>query len=196
VNHNTAASASTGYTGEYHNVFSGAGVGVPDAAIDDNSNYITFTLVSNATYNVAACQDWCVNGVSNCGMLPKSLFLRFFLRSILAFVNLYYEFWNPTFDFVYTEKSNLVCAAYKVVEPVSKKTAYGGQTLYKKVRYSVRDTLSFSDDQFHRSATPPLLKLIGRRAAAGHSTKSTPHPRPRDIRRSLGLAVVRTAPPG
>ncbi|KAJ7654744.1 hypothetical protein B0H17DRAFT_1099615 [Mycena rosella] len=103
------SASATSYTGEFHNIFSGAGVGVPDAAVEDNSNYINLP-------SVAACQDWCVNSVPNC-----------------AFVNLYYEFWNPLFDFVYSEKSNLVCAAYKVVESVDMKTGYGGQTLYSQV---------------------------------------------------------------
>ncbi|KAJ7663052.1 hypothetical protein B0H17DRAFT_1336947 [Mycena rosella] len=83
------SASATYYTGEFHNVFNGTAAGVADAAIEDNANYLTYTLVSNATYSVAACQDWC--------------------------------------------KSNLVCAAYKAVEPVSKKTGYGGQTLYSKV---------------------------------------------------------------
>jgi hypothetical protein len=66
-------------------------------------------------------------------VIPHFLPSPITLTPVPAFVNLYYEFWNPLYDFTFSEKSNLVCAAYKAVEPASKKTGYGGQTLYKKV---------------------------------------------------------------
>ncbi|KAG6890660.1 hypothetical protein C0992_000230, partial [Termitomyces sp. T32_za158] len=81
-----------------------------DAAVEGTA-YLTYTLVSNATYNVPAC-------LAFCDVTPGCVF-----------VNLYYELNNPLLDFVFTEKSNLKCAAYGDTHTASEKTNFGGQQL-------------------------------------------------------------------
>jgi len=53
--------------GEYELVFSGTGVGpeARDAAIEGTA-YLTFTLIPNSTYNVAACLNFC-SSIKGCG---------------------------------------------------------------------------------------------------------------------------------
>ncbi len=46
------------------------------------------------------------------------------------FVNLYYEFNNYLLDFVFSEESNLKCAAYGDIHNASEKTNFGGQASY------------------------------------------------------------------
>jgi len=47
----------------------------------------------------------------------------------IVFVNLYYEFNNELLDFVFSEKSNLKCAAYADIHTAAEKTNHGGQQL-------------------------------------------------------------------
>ncbi|KAJ6590231.1 hypothetical protein B0H10DRAFT_2233717 [Mycena sp. CBHHK59/15] len=82
-----------------------------DASIEGTA-YLTYTVVNNATYNVKACTDWC-STVEGC-----------------VFVNLYYEFNNYLLDFVFSEKSNLKCAAYGDIHGAQEKTNFGGQASY------------------------------------------------------------------
>ncbi|KAJ6580372.1 hypothetical protein DFH09DRAFT_1309708 [Mycena vulgaris] len=77
------------------------------------SAYLTYTVVSNATFNVAACQDWCRNNVAGC-----------------VFVNLYYEFNNELLDFIFSEKPNLKCAAYSDIHNAAEKSNFGEQSSY------------------------------------------------------------------
>jgi hypothetical protein len=53
--------------GEYELVFRGTGVGpeARDAAIEGTA-YLTFTLIPNSTYNVAACLNFC-SSIKGCG---------------------------------------------------------------------------------------------------------------------------------
>ncbi|KAJ7431038.1 hypothetical protein B0H11DRAFT_2132482 [Mycena galericulata] len=100
---------------QFTEVFSGLAPGAHDASIEGPA-YLTYTVVSNATYNVAACQDWCLNNVAGC-----------------VFVNLYYEFNNELLDFVFSQQSNLKCAAYSAIYSASDKTNFGGQASYPQV---------------------------------------------------------------
>lgn len=52
---------------------------------------------------------------------------------IIEFVNLYYEFNNYLLDFVFSEKSNLKCAAYGDIHNTTEKTNFGGQASYPQV---------------------------------------------------------------
>ncbi|KAF9467605.1 hypothetical protein BDZ94DRAFT_969039 [Collybia nuda] len=94
----------------YDQVFAGTGTGPNDR---DGSimgtAYLTYTVVSNATYNVDACLDFC-DRVPGC-----------------VFANLYYEFNNELLDFVFSEKSNLKCAVYADIHTAAEKTNRGGQ---------------------------------------------------------------------
>ncbi|KAJ6523252.1 hypothetical protein DFH09DRAFT_1047313 [Mycena vulgaris] len=99
-------------TSAFKQVFSGLAPDVHDASIEGTA-YLTYTVVNNATYNVQACQDWCLNNVQGC-----------------VFVNLYYEFNNELLDFVFSEKSNLKCAAYGDIHGAVEKTNFGGQASY------------------------------------------------------------------
>ncbi|KAF7360876.1 hypothetical protein MSAN_01117200 [Mycena sanguinolenta] len=98
----------------YQNIFQGLPPNQHDAAIEGTA-YLTYTVVNNATYNIQACTDWC-NTIEGC-----------------VFVNLYYEFNNYLLDFVFSEKSNLKCAAYGDVHGASEKTNFGGQPSYPQV---------------------------------------------------------------
>ncbi|KAJ7224730.1 hypothetical protein B0H12DRAFT_1149927 [Mycena haematopus] len=98
----------------FQNLFQGLPAGQHDAAIEGTA-YLTYTVVNNATYNVEACTDWC-NTVQGC-----------------VFVNLYYEFNNFLLDFVFTEQSNLKCAAYGDVHAADEKLNFGGQASYPQV---------------------------------------------------------------
>ncbi|KAG5353927.1 hypothetical protein E4T56_gene13229 [Termitomyces sp. T112] len=101
-----------GKRGGYSQVFAGTGMRNTDRdASVDGTAYLTYTLVSNATYDVDACFAFC-DRVPGC-----------------VFVNLYYEFNNPLLDFVFTERSNLKCAAYGDVHYAIEKTNFGGQQL-------------------------------------------------------------------
>ncbi|THV02255.1 hypothetical protein K435DRAFT_792764 [Dendrothele bispora CBS 962.96] len=73
--------------------------------------YLTYTVVDNSTYNVLDCLQFC-DRVKDC-----------------VFVNLYYEFNNPLLDFVFSEHSNLKCAAYGDRHIAVEKTNQGGQQL-------------------------------------------------------------------
>ncbi|KAF8654305.1 hypothetical protein AX16_003533 [Volvariella volvacea WC 439] len=94
----------------YHTVFEGTGTGEGDrdAAIQGTA-YLTYTVVSNATYNVDAC-------LAHCSQVPGCVF-----------ANLYYEYNNELLDFVFSEKSNLKCALYGDVHTEAEKTNWGGQ---------------------------------------------------------------------
>jgi len=98
----------------FEKIFDGLPADQHDASIEGTA-YLTYTVVNNATYNVKACTDWC-NTVQGC-----------------VFVNLYYEFNNFLLDFVFTQQSNLVCAAYGDVHAADEKLNFGGQASYPQV---------------------------------------------------------------
>ncbi|KAJ7486762.1 hypothetical protein FB451DRAFT_1391650 [Mycena latifolia] len=95
-------------------VFAPLPAGQHDGSIEGTA-YLTYTVVNNATYNVQACLDWCA-GIDGC-----------------VFVNLYYEFNNYLLDFVFSEKSNLKCAAYGDIHFAAEKINFGGQASYPEV---------------------------------------------------------------
>ncbi|KAJ7752911.1 hypothetical protein B0H16DRAFT_781340 [Mycena metata] len=99
---------------KYEQVFAGLPAGQHDASLQ-SSAYLTYTVVNNATYNVDACTAWC-DTVKGC-----------------VFVNLYYEFNNELLDFVFSEKSNLKCAAYGDIHSAAEKLNFGGQASYPQV---------------------------------------------------------------
>ncbi|KAJ7673805.1 hypothetical protein DFH06DRAFT_1467248 [Mycena polygramma] len=128
LTNDTVADASTSGTAkrreikrqsEFEKVFDALPAGQHDASIEGTA-YLTYTLVNNATYNIAACTDWCAT-VDGC-----------------VFVNLYYEFNNVLLDFVFSEKSNLKCAAYGDVHNATEKTNFGGQTSYPVISNSTQ----------------------------------------------------------
>ncbi|CAA7263587.1 unnamed protein product [Cyclocybe aegerita] len=95
---------------DYELVFSGTGFAPEDRdASIQGTAYLTFTLVPNATYNVAAYLNFC-DTVQQC-----------------VFANIYYEFNNPGLD--HHETSNLKCAVYGDVHTAAEKTNFGGQQL-------------------------------------------------------------------
>ncbi|KAJ6475976.1 hypothetical protein C8R47DRAFT_662465 [Mycena vitilis] len=98
----------------FENVFEALPAGQHDGSIEGTA-YLTYTVVNNATYNVEACTAWCAT-IEGC-----------------VFVNLYYEFNNFLLDFVFSEKSNLKCAAYGDVHNATEKTNLGGQASYPQV---------------------------------------------------------------
>ncbi|KAJ7698061.1 hypothetical protein B0H17DRAFT_1197044 [Mycena rosella] len=98
----------------FEQVFAGLPAGQHDASIEGTA-YLTYTVVNNATYNVDACLAWAAT-IPNC-----------------VFVNLYYEFNNELLDFVFSEKSNLKCAAYGDIHSAAEKTNFGGQASYPQV---------------------------------------------------------------
>ncbi|KAF8805644.1 hypothetical protein BYT27DRAFT_7258024 [Phlegmacium glaucopus] len=95
---------------DYELVFSGTGTGPSDrdAAIEGTA-YLTYSLVSNATYDVDDC-------LAKCDQVE-----------ICVFVNLYYEFNNELLDFVFSEHSNLKCVLYADIHTAAEKTNFGGQ---------------------------------------------------------------------
>ncbi|KAG5640682.1 hypothetical protein DXG03_007542 [Asterophora parasitica] len=116
--------------------FAGTGTGETnrDGSIEGNA-YLTYTVLNNATYDVAGCINFC-NSVLGCGGFLSSpssplLLLRPSIHALTnpfpVFVNLYYEFNNYDLDFVFPEKSNLKCAAYSKVHRAFEKTNRGGQ---------------------------------------------------------------------
>ncbi|KAJ7617876.1 hypothetical protein FB45DRAFT_1034111 [Roridomyces roridus] len=100
--------------GEYVEIFYPLAPGVHDASIEGTA-YLTYTVVNNATYNIKDCLAFC-DKVDGC-----------------EFVNLYYEFNNELLDFVFSEKSNLKCAAYGDIHTAAEKTNFGGQASYPQV---------------------------------------------------------------
>ncbi|KAJ7486833.1 hypothetical protein FB451DRAFT_1363051 [Mycena latifolia] len=95
-------------------VFAPLPAGQHDGSIEGTA-YLTYTVVNNATYNVQACLDWCA-GIDGC-----------------VFVNLHYEYNNYLLDFVFSEKSNLKCAAYGDIHSAAEKLNFGGQASYPQV---------------------------------------------------------------
>ncbi|KAF9530204.1 hypothetical protein CPB83DRAFT_892823 [Crepidotus variabilis] len=93
---------------DYILVFGGSPVNseARDASIEGTA-YLTFTLVSNATYNIGDCLAFC-DSVREC-----------------VFANIYYEFNNDALD--HRESSNLKCAVYADTHTAAEKTNYGGQ---------------------------------------------------------------------
>ncbi|KAJ7509562.1 hypothetical protein B0H11DRAFT_1252306 [Mycena galericulata] len=101
-------------TGEYVEIFAPLPAGVHDASIEGIA-YLTYTIVNNATYNIGDCLAFC-DTVDGC-----------------EFVNLYYEFNNYLLDFVFSQQSNLKCAAYGDIHNTTEKTNFGGQASYPQV---------------------------------------------------------------
>ncbi|KAG5635908.1 hypothetical protein H0H81_009689 [Sphagnurus paluster] len=94
----------------YEQVFAGNGVNFADRdGSIQGTAYLTYTVVSNSTYNVQDCLDFC-SRVNGC-----------------VFANLYYEYNNYLLDYVFSEKSNLKCALYGDVHGAVEKTNLGGQ---------------------------------------------------------------------
>lgn len=94
----------------YYQMFSGTGTRPSDRdGSIEGTGYLTYTVVSNTTYNVDACLDFC-SSVEGC-----------------VFANLYSEYNNYLLDFVFREKSNLKCAIYGDIHTVKEKTFNGGQ---------------------------------------------------------------------
>ncbi|KAF8147366.1 hypothetical protein K438DRAFT_2090621 [Mycena galopus ATCC 62051] len=81
-----------------------------DASIEGTA-YMTYTVVDNSTY-IQACLDYCA-GIEGC-----------------VFVNLFYEFNNALLDFVFSQKSNLKCAAYGDIHNATEKSNFDGQASY------------------------------------------------------------------
>ncbi|KAF7303810.1 hypothetical protein MIND_00610700 [Mycena indigotica] len=102
-------------TSGFTKVFDGLPAGKHDASIQGTA-YLTYTVVDNSTYNVQACLDWCTQRVDGC-----------------VFVNIFYEFNNYLLDFVFSEKSNLKCAAYGDIHNATEKLNFGGQPSYPQV---------------------------------------------------------------
>ncbi|KAJ7722206.1 hypothetical protein B0H16DRAFT_359402 [Mycena metata] len=98
----------------FEEIFAGLPADQHDAAIEGTA-FLTYTLVPNSTYNVDACLTWAAT-IDGC-----------------VFVNLYYEFNNYLLDFVFSEESNLKCAAYGDIHNASEKTNFGGQASYPQV---------------------------------------------------------------
>ncbi|KAJ7690901.1 hypothetical protein B0H14DRAFT_848414 [Mycena olivaceomarginata] len=98
----------------FEKVFDGKPADQKDASIEGTA-YLTYTVVPNSTYNVDACLAWAAK-IDGC-----------------VFVNLYYEFNNELLDHVFSEKSNLKCAAYGDLHKASEKTNFGGQASYSQV---------------------------------------------------------------
>ncbi|KAJ3576806.1 hypothetical protein NP233_g183 [Leucocoprinus birnbaumii] len=96
----------------YDVVFEGTGTGLTDRdGSIQGTAYLTFTVVSNSTYNVDDCLKFC-SGVQGC-----------------VFANLYYELNNPGLDWSSNPGSNLKCAVYGDVHTAAEKTNMGGQQL-------------------------------------------------------------------
>lgn len=90
---------------DYIKVFD-ASTSSKDASIQGTA-YLTYKLVSNSTtYN---------NGLNECLSFCDSV-------TGCRFANLYYEFNNALYDWVFSEKSNLACALYGDVHTAAEKT--------------------------------------------------------------------------
>ncbi|KAJ7853310.1 hypothetical protein B0H14DRAFT_3108485 [Mycena olivaceomarginata] len=98
----------------FKKIFDGKPADQKDASIEGTA-YLTYTVVPNSTYNVDACLNWAAK-IDGC-----------------VFVNLYYEFNNDLLDHVFSEKSNLKCAAYGDLHSAKEKTNFGGQASYPQV---------------------------------------------------------------
>ncbi|KAE9386967.1 hypothetical protein BT96DRAFT_1005580 [Gymnopus androsaceus JB14] len=97
----------------YEQFFGGTGTGPNDRdASIEGTVYLTYTVFSNATYDVDDCLDYC-DSVAGC-----------------VFANLYYKFENLLLDLVFSQGSNLKCAVYADVHSAVEKTNFGGQQLY------------------------------------------------------------------
>ncbi|KAJ2915833.1 hypothetical protein MD484_g4604, partial [Candolleomyces efflorescens] len=100
---------------DYNLVFDGTGTALTDRdASIQGTAYLTFRVVSNATYNVQDCLDFC-SSESKC-----------------VFANLYYEFNNEALDHFDSAGSNLKCAIYGDVHTAAEKTNFGGQQSYRE----------------------------------------------------------------
>ncbi|KAF7334724.1 hypothetical protein MVEN_02303100 [Mycena venus] len=118
----------------FEEIFPGLPADQHDAAIEGTA-YLTYTLVPNSTYNIDACLAWAAT-IDGCGACfsSSSGLIRVEVADIvtvnLVFVNLYYEFNNYLLDFVFSEESNLKCAAYADIHTAAEKTNFGGQASY------------------------------------------------------------------
>lgn len=114
-------------TNGYELVFSGTGTnpGDRDGSIQGTA-YLTYKLLSNATYDVDDCLEFC-NSVNGCGTSFCKAESLVRLMNGTVFANIYYEFNNELLDFVFNEKSNLKCALYADVHTAAEKTNLGGQ---------------------------------------------------------------------
>ncbi|KAG6857216.1 hypothetical protein H0H87_007635 [Tephrocybe sp. NHM501043] len=120
-----AKRTNTGYT----QVFAGTGTQRQDRdGSIEGTAYLTYTVVSNATYNVDDCLAAC-DRVSGCGEQMFNPYTSSNLCSMLTpvFANLYYEYNNDLLDHVFSERSNLKCALYADIHTEAEKTNRGGQ---------------------------------------------------------------------
>jgi len=105
---------------------------------------LTYTVVSNATYDVDDCLDYC-DSVEDC-----------------VFANLYYEFENPLLDLVFSQQSNLKCAVYSDIHNATEKTNFGGQQLYPApapLNY-IQQSTGWAAKSLVEPATPPGYEKI------------------------------------
>ncbi|KAJ3913075.1 hypothetical protein F5877DRAFT_84144 [Lentinula edodes] len=143
---------------DYEQVFGGTGTESEDrdAAIIGTA-YLTYTLVSNSTYNVGDCLAFC-DATAGC-----------------VFVNLYYEFNNEMLDHVYSQHSNLKCAAYGDVHSAEEKLNFGSQSLSGTsdgpLTY-IQQSSGWTSKSFGDPSTPegydPLPDLGGANEAPGY----------------------------
>ncbi|KAH6904684.1 hypothetical protein BKA70DRAFT_528375 [Coprinopsis sp. MPI-PUGE-AT-0042] len=131
---------------DYQQVFEGTGLRADssrDASIQGTA-YLTFTIVNNATYNVADCLNFC-SSVSQC-----------------VFANLYYEFNNYGLDFEAHEQSNLKCALYADVHTAAEKTNFGNQQSYPEPAplIYIQQSTGWASKTLADPATPEGYELV------------------------------------
>ncbi|KAJ7738248.1 hypothetical protein DFH07DRAFT_927286 [Mycena maculata] len=127
----------------YQQIFAGLPPNEHDASIEGTA-YLTYTVVDNSTYNVQDCLNFC-DTVDGC-----------------EFVNLYYEFNNELLDFVFSQKSNLKCAAYGDIHNATEKTNFGGQASYPQtvpLTY-ITQSSGWAADSLIEPTTPDGYELV------------------------------------
>ncbi|KAF7333882.1 hypothetical protein MVEN_02345300 [Mycena venus] len=125
-----------------------------DLAIE-GSTYLPYTLVPNSTYNIDACLAWAAT-IDGC--------VADIVTVNLVFVNLYYEFNNYLLDFVFSEESNLKCAAYADIHTAAEKTNFGGQASYPQAGSYMFSSVARSHAQCSIWASPSSISMMWTRA--------------------------------
>ncbi|KAF9059096.1 hypothetical protein BDP27DRAFT_1431856 [Rhodocollybia butyracea] len=132
----------------YDLVFWGTGTGPNDrdAAIEGTA-YLTYTVVSNATYDI-----------DDCSLSATAL------KDVVIFVNLYYELWNPLLDFVFSQQSNLKCAAYGDVHNATEKVMLyvndASERLTRRKRQTLEQSTGWAAKSLVDPPTPPGYELV------------------------------------
>ncbi|GAW10556.1 fruit-body specific protein a [Lentinula edodes] len=142
---------------DYEQVFGGTGTESEDrdAAIIGTA-YLTYTLVSNSTYNVGDCLAFC-DATAGCVFVNRELFM-FGLQLVL-----------------YLQHSNLKCAAYGDVHSAEEKLNFGSQSLSGTpdgpLTY-IQQSSGWTSKSFGDPSTPegydPLPDLGGANEAPGY----------------------------